>query len=74
SERIAALAVAGYTIAQIQEATDLGRASVYSYLPYTKGVYNADEISTNAERVRLFRARKAARMALKTHRSPPSLE
>ncbi|MEG0863536.1 MAG: hypothetical protein RSI32_03575 [Clostridia bacterium] len=68
SERIAALAAAGYTIAQIQEATDLGRASVYSYLPYTKGVYNADEISTDAERVKLYRARQKTRQQIKETR------
>jgi hypothetical protein len=61
---VAALRADGKTIAQIQEATGLGRASVHGYLPYTKGLYNAAELSTDAERVRLYRARQAAVLAL----------
>lgn len=38
----------------------LSRASVHSYLPYTKGSYNMTELSTNAERTQLYRERKAA--------------
>lgn len=60
SERIQDLHHEGKTIAQIQEAVGLGRASVHSYLPYTKGVYKASEISTDAERIKLYRNRKAS--------------
>ncbi len=48
------------TVAEIMAATGLSKASVNSYLPYTKVVYKADEISVTAERIRLYRARKAA--------------
>ena len=64
SIRVAAMYAEGKTIAQIQEITGLGRASVHGYLPYMKGVYNAAELSTDAERVRMYRARQAAVQAL----------
>ena len=38
--------------------TGLSRASVHSYLPYTKGIYNAAEISLNAERCRTYKIRQ----------------
>ena len=38
--------------------TGLSRASVHSYLPYTKGLYNAAEISLNAERCRTYKIRR----------------
>ena len=40
----------GKKIPEIMKHTGLSRASVHSYLPYTKGIYNAAEISLNAER------------------------
>jgi hypothetical protein len=60
SGRVFALHCEGKTIAQIQETTGLSRASVHSYLPYMKGIYNAKEISTDAERIKLYRNRKAS--------------
>lgn len=36
----------------------MSRASVHSYLPYTKIPYKLDELSVNAERIRLYRERK----------------
>ena len=60
NETVLALFREGKTITQIQEATGLGRASVHSYLPYSKGAYKGKEISTDAERVQLYRMRKAA--------------
>ncbi|MBB5265371.1 hypothetical protein HNP82_002517 [Catenibacillus scindens] len=62
SRRIAELAAAGYKIEQIMKETGLGRASVHSYLPYTKIPYNLAELSANAERIRLYRERRAACM------------
>ncbi len=56
--RIAGLAAAGYKIEQIMKETGLGRASVHSYLPYTKIPYNLAKLSANAERIRLYRERK----------------
>ena len=38
----------------------MSRSSVHSYLPYTKMIYNADELSLYAERCRLYRERKQA--------------
>ena len=49
---------AGKKIPEIMEFTGLSRASVHSYLPYTKGIYNAEEISLNAERCRAYRIRQ----------------
>ena len=40
----------GKKIPEIMKLTGFSRASVHSYLPYTKGIYNAAEISLNAER------------------------
>lgn len=48
----------GKTISEIMEFTGLSRTSVHSYLPYTKGLYNAEEISLNAERCRVYRIRQ----------------
>lgn len=50
----------GKPVSEIQNITGLSRASVHSYLPYSKSVYNTAEISRNAERIRLYRERKAA--------------
>ncbi len=50
----------GKTIAEIQQLTGLSRASVHGYLPYTKGIYKTDELSVDAERIRLYRVRQAA--------------
>ena len=55
----------GKSILDIQRITGLGRASVYSYLPYTKVIYNISEVSLNAERNRKYRERKAAVNRLK---------
>ena len=60
SDEVNRLKAAGKTIPQIMEITGLGRASVHSYLPYTKTVYNADELSLNAERIRKYRERQSA--------------
>ena len=51
---------AGKTIPEIMKITGLGRASVHSYLPYTKMIYNAKELSLNAERLKKYRARHEA--------------
>ena len=48
----------GKKIPEIMKLTSLSRASVHSYLPYTKGLYNAAEVSLNAERCRAYRIRQ----------------
>lgn len=58
SRQIAELAAGGYKIEQIMKITGLSRASVHSYLPYTKIPYKLAELSVNAERIRLYRERK----------------
>ena len=47
----------GKSAVEIQEITGLGRSSVNGYLPYVKAPYNAKELSLNAERIRVYRAR-----------------
>ena len=49
----------GKKIPEIMKLTGLSRASVHSYLPYTKGLYNAAEVSLNAERCRTYKIRQA---------------
>ena len=58
SRRIAELQSKKMELEQIMNATGLSRASVHSYLPYTKIPYNLEELSVNAERIRLYRERK----------------
>lgn len=58
SRQIAELHAAGVEISRIMEATGLSRASVHSYLPYTKIPYKLEKLSANAERIRLYRERK----------------
>ena len=50
----------GKNISEIMQATGLSRASVHSYLPYSKVIYNAKELSLNAERMRKYRERQEA--------------
>lgn len=57
-DQIIELKKEGKEIPEIQKITGLSRASVHSYLPYVKIVYNAREISLNAERIRVYRKRK----------------
>ena len=48
----------GKTIPEIQKSLNISRATVQAYLPYKKCVYNAKELSLNAERIRRYRQRK----------------
>lgn len=58
SRQVAELCAGGVEISQIMKITGLSRASVHSYLPYTKIPYKLKELSSNAERIRLYRERK----------------
>ena len=58
SDEVNDLFLRGKSILEIQKITGLGRASVYSYLPYKKVIYNISEVSLNAERNRKYRERK----------------
>lgn len=48
----------GRTISEIIKFTGLSRASVHSYLPYSKLIYNMDEISVDADRKKHQRKRQ----------------
>ena len=48
----------GKTLLEIQESLGVSRATVQSYLPYNKGIYNVKELSVTAERIRLYRKRQ----------------
>lgn len=60
SDEVQQLREDGKTIPEIMNLTGLSRASVHSYLPYKKGIYNAKESSLDADRCRIYRQRKAA--------------
>ena len=59
--KINMLYASGKTIPEIQKSLNISRASVQAYLPYKKCVYNAKELSLNAERIRRYRQRKRAK-------------
>lgn len=50
SRQIAELAAGGYKIEQMMEITELSRASVHSYLPYTKCVFLCGSTAVPEER------------------------
>lgn len=58
SRQVTELHDGGVEISRIMKITGLSRASIHSYLPYTKIPYKLDELSANAERIRLYRERK----------------
>ena len=64
SRKIQFLHESGKKIPEIERIVGLSRASVHSYLPYSKGSYNLQELSTNAERTKLYRERKSVRKKL----------
>lgn len=47
----------GKTVPEIMALTELSRASVHSYLPYEKTVYNMKERSVGADRIARWRKR-----------------
>lgn len=60
SDQINSLREDNWSISDIMKETDLSRSSVHSYLPYTKVIYNAEELSLYAQRCRTYRKRKQA--------------
>ena len=60
SKEVNDLRAAGKSIAEIQELTGLKKSSVNGYLPYTKSIYKAEELSMNAERINIYRSRQQA--------------
>lgn len=65
SRRVVALYNKGYSTREIAKKTSLSIASVHSYTPYSKGVYNLEECSVDADIVRLVTKRKKAVKKLK---------
>ncbi len=60
SRQINELYKSGKTIKEIQTITGLSAASVSGYLPYQKTIYNLEESTLLAERLRKFRSRQSA--------------
>ncbi len=60
SRKVNELYNSGKTVKEIQTITELSSASVNGYLPYKKAVYNLEEATLTAERVRKYRKRKDA--------------
>lgn len=60
SEDVNRLYAEGKSISDIQIILGLSRSSVHGYLPYSKTIYKMEELSVEAERIRLYRERKAA--------------
>lgn len=73
SDEVNELHQSGKSIAEIMEQTGLSRASVHSYLPYKKGVYNMKELTLDAERCRAYRERKKVVDNLKKEMSEDAL-
>ena len=67
SRKVQSLHRKGMCVTDIMAETGLKQASVYSYLPYTKGAYKLKEPTLYAEQTRLFRRRKRACEALDEH-------
>lgn len=60
SRQVQELESQGHTITEIMQKTGLGKASVYSYLPYKKGAYNLPNPTLYSEQGARYRARKKA--------------
>lgn len=67
------LRAAGKSIAEIQALTGLKKSSVNGYLPYTKSIYKADELSMNAERINVYRSRQQTVRNLMEHMNERAL-
>ncbi len=61
----------GRSINEIMIITGLGKASVYSYLPYNKGAYNLQDPTLYSEQGKRYRTRKAAVKELADHMNTP---
>lgn len=57
----------GKSVAEIQETLGLSYTSVQGYLPHSKIIYSLDTMSSEAERIRLYRIRKKAVEELNAH-------
>ncbi len=73
SDEVIFLYESGKSMAEIQRITGLGKSSVNGYLPYTKAIYKPDELSLNAERIKVFRDRQQAVKVLSVEMSEDHL-
>ena len=60
SRRVQELDANGHAIEDIMSITGLGKASVYSYLPFKKGAYNLPDPTLYSEQTARYRNRKRA--------------
>lgn len=67
ADEVLALWNEGRSVGEIMGITGLSKPSVNSYLPYTRPPYKGAELSSNAERIKKCRERKAAVEALAKH-------
>lgn len=65
TERIQKLRLQGKSMEEIQALLNLSYSAIHTYLPYSKVIYKMSEISQNAERIRIYKDRKAAVEELK---------
>ena len=61
----------GKTVKEIQEILGLSYTSVQGYLPHSKLIYSLDTMSTEAERIRLYRNRQKAVEEFQIHLGLP---
>ena len=74
SRKVQELHDSGSSIQEIMEKTGLSRASVNTYLPYSKGAYKLDAPTLYAEQRRLYRKRERACNALLDHLDSEDVE
>lgn len=74
SRKIRELHDQGVPVSGIMEATGLGQASVYSYLPYLGLARNLEETTASADQLRTYRQRKNATENLIEHLERPDVE
>lgn len=61
------------SVKEIVIETGLSVSSVTGYLPHSKTIYSLDTLSTEAERIKMFRSRKAAVEELQKHLDLPNV-
>lgn len=74
SRKVQELLQNGADMQEIMSQTGLKDASVYSYMPYSKGVYNMDDPTLCAEQNRRYRMRKAIVLELADHLNEENAE
>ncbi|MDO4326887.1 MAG: hypothetical protein Q4E24_12770 [bacterium] len=67
SRKVQELYNSGYSVPEIMKETGLSKASVNTYLPYSKGAYKLEEPTLYAEQKRLYRKRETACRMLHDH-------